>query len=145
MKARRMLLFLLLLVLLLAGCDLSHKHYLDEWGVCRSCGEDLTVRLTPRAEGGYTATAAPTYGSDTVYFRFSARGEEGVSLSLSPEGEARVREVSLYPKGGSRVSLFPTSSNATGFLYEGTLGEGVDYYVAVTLTGGGSVSLTVAP
>lgn len=145
MKLRALTILLAVLSLFLAGCDLSHKHYLDEYGICRSCGEDLAVRMTDTAEGGYTATAEPTYGSVTVYFTFVADGGDGLILSLTPDEGVIIQAVVLYPAGGSRMFLFPTGESNSGFLYDGPITAEKTYYVAVTLKTAGGVSLSVTP
>ena len=145
MKARVFFLCLLAVALLLSGCDLSHKHYLDECGICRACGEDLAVRMTDTAEGGYTATAEPTYGTATVYFTFVADGGDGLLLSLTPAEGVSILDVALYPAGGSRMFLFPTGEGNSSFLYDGPIAVEKTYYVAVTLKAAGGVSLSVTP
>ena len=46
--------FLFCCLFLLSACDLSHKHYTDNFGVCRSCGEDTVEILKVNANYEFT-------------------------------------------------------------------------------------------
>ena len=149
-KSTALLLLCALLLAALTGCglDLSHKHYLDDFGVCRGCGEELAVSLSEGSDGVLFAgvTDVPPSGREGnyAYFKFTSRGEAGILITASAVTDTTaVSEVSLYREGAYGLALIPKGDGA--YLHEGVLTAGEVYYVRVASRTGGQVTLSVAP
>ena len=138
-------LFCLLLcgIAFLSACDLSHKHYLDNYGVCKNCKEDTAEVLTRNSNLEYISSERNCNVQETyAFFKFVANGEEMVKIIVE-EISTEYQEVRLLNKNANSVFLIPKENNT--FLYEGTLTAGEIYYVRVKLKDSGKIRVTVSP
>lgn len=133
----------LLLVFSLVSCDLSHKHYTDEYGYCSSCKTDTAVLLQKDDTGGY-ASETCTFGQyATPYFKFTASGEAGIKIEVIPD-TAEVSAVILYTRERPYVASKYDRADPT-LLYEVPLEAGDEYFVRLELSRPGTLSIRIAP
>lgn len=145
---KQILLFILPLFFICAclfinvGCDLSHKHYLDNYGVCKNCGKDAAVNLTRDSNGEYFSTETYCSTNDFSYFKFVASGEEFITICVE-EISANVDYISLYTKNVSNLSLSHVSGE-NSYFYSNKLTEGEIYYIKVKVSTAGNIKIKVS-
>ncbi len=132
-----------------AGCqtDLSHKHYLDSYGVCRSCQEDLAVSLSKNNEGIYDSGNITTSKNLETIVKFVGQGENGITVTVDCE-DAVVKTVDFYSEKsammGSKYMSDQTSVSQTHeFSFDYKLENGVTYYLRFTMNAGGNIKTSV--
>lgn len=135
--------FLFCCLFLLSACDLSHKHYTDNFWVCRSCGED-TVEIL-KVNANYEFTSSESYGraNEYVYFKFVSLGEDLIDITVE-EVSARVSYVELYTKTSSNLYLKHMSGENV-YSHESPLTQGETYYIRVKLYNAGKIKVRVSP
>lgn len=122
--------------ILLTGCDLSHKHYCDKYGYCKSCNTDTSVTLTLSGTQ-YTGKELYIKANDFGYFKFVANGEEYLHFVTS--GVA-IFTFEIYTK--TSTSFYHVSgNNYTEFTYNYTFTKGETYYIKVKAKTDGTLTI----
>ena len=139
-------LFCLLLTCAFAFCscgmDLSHKHYLNEFGFCRQCQKDLSISMKFDGEK-YVSEEVNCPTNDYTYFKFVANSASHVTIYLE-EITASVESYNLhlYKEGSYGLSLWHDVEN-NSFRYENPLTQGDTYFVKVKASAAGKIRLSV--
>ena len=123
--------------------DLSHKHYLNQYGFCSACQKDQAVRLERNEKGEYASERVKPEMYNDTFFKFSSNGENGIEISLQCE-DCSIEEILLL----SDDAAYITSAYAKETLiYDYPLTAGITYYVRVKLkdSGQGYLTMNVAP
>ena len=74
--------FILILCFFLCSCDLSHKHYLDNYGVCKSCNQDVCILLSNNVNGEYISEIIDINPYNDVFVKFVSTGDMVLKLIL---------------------------------------------------------------
>ena len=133
-------------LLVLCACDLSHKHYYNDVGMCGICENSVAIALTYDADT--KEYRAPTryipdesVSVDGCYFYyFDAHGEEYVDFRLSSEGGARIKRVDIYLSSVSHKG--PATFTDEGIFIFKMVGA-KKYYLKVEYEGAGTVDFRV--
>lgn len=134
-------------LLVLCACDLSHKHYYNDVGMCGICENSVAIALTYDADTkGYRAPTRyipdESVSVDGCYFYyFDAHGEESVQFVQNSESGVTIKRVDVYLSSVSHKGAVTRNSN--GVLTFRLLGADV-YYLKVEYEGRGSVDFCVA-
>lgn len=132
----------LVLGVLTVGCsiDLSHKHYLNSYGICSQCQKDVSVLLTKNVDGRYVSADIKTDVYNDTIVRFLGDNENGVHITVEANNGAVVGNVKLY----SQTSAYITQSTGTApLIWENKIEQGKMYYVRIQTTGQGTVKVTI--
>ncbi|MBO5328812.1 MAG: hypothetical protein J6B04_06535 [Clostridia bacterium] len=115
-----------------ADCDLSHKHYLNDYGVCRSCQEDKAVLLTLNENGEYKSDEVTIDVYNDTIIKFVSNGEKGIELKINCESEG-VKTVTLL---SDTTAYIPINKNyQTGnYVSEIQFVKGETYYVKISFS-----------
>ncbi|MBQ8615144.1 MAG: hypothetical protein IJ415_01085 [Clostridia bacterium] len=122
-------------VTLLSACSLEHYHYTDDYGVCKSCGEDTAELIRCNANKEYISTER--------YFKFVAQGEEFITI-IAEELGASIDYIILYTKDTNSLYLSHVSGTDSYF-HSSQLENDKTYYIKVRVRVAGKVKLTVSP
>ena len=132
----------LLSLALFSSCDLSHKHYLDEYGYCKSCQKDQAIELSLK-DGVYSSGEVYLTVINESFFKFVSSGEKGVEIKVDYVSTEVTSIIFFSTKSNSLAYKFDRSNPVA--VYKGDLEEGETYYVKLKLTKEGSLKLTVCP
>ena len=140
-KNKTKMLILILLVVILTGCslDLSHKHYLDNYGVCNSCKENLCIELQRNANLEYVSNNVATKANEYVYFCFQGNGEDSIMIEVELSGS--IQEVRLYSKDSTSYFLTPKQGNK--YLYESEIIANKTYYFKVRTMSADNIKIKI--
>ena len=143
MKKRLLLIAFVLTVLLCTACgcqmDLSHKHYVNNYGVCRQCQEDQSLVLTKNAQGEYLSGDLQLGTISDTIIRFVANGERGVTVAVECE-TSEIKDVTLY----SKTSAYMCGGTST-LTWENELVAGQTYYLRLRMKQAGVTRVSVTP
>ena len=115
------------------SCDLSHKHYFDNYGVCKSCQKDSCITLTK--DSNSNTYSLPYYVNintrDDGFFKFVSNGENGILITFtkdesSSNGQTDFKQIKFYSEKSAIITS--TYENQT-LKYSNTLEKGVTYYI----------------
>lgn len=131
-----------LLFLIVSGCncDLSHKHYYNDRGVC-NCGKDIAESLTYLNEE-YKSSSSLVKEGETYYYKFVAHGENGVDLILDSESVIFDR-VEIRADGVLQTIALSKDYSYKVYMYDDNLYNERVYYLKVTYKGEGNISLII--
>ena len=128
----------------LVSCDLSHKHYLDNYGYCMQCQKNQVVSLTRSQDGHYTAEEKSFNPYNDIFYKFVANGENGIQISVSSTSTAKIASILLYTKEDDYIASTYDSENPN-LLHQEPLKTGETYYIRVKAREIGTINLTVTP
>ncbi len=127
---------------LLSACDLSHKHYFNDYGVCKQCQKDASVTLT-KQNGVYLSEEVTLEAfnerQNYSYFKFTADGDYGITAEIEGIGSV-VHSVELY---STEVAMM--TGGMSTLTWQQPLNEGTTYYLRVKLSRGGKTRAKVTP
>ena len=123
---------LILCCFIFASCDLSHKHYFNDYGRCRNCNANTCITLTKDPYSNtYTSPFKKISTIDDGYFNFTSNGENGILINFTKNeetsiGETRFKTIKLYSENTAYIR---TVSDTTSLEYDYPLNQGVTYYI----------------
>lgn len=125
-----------------AGCslDLSHKHYPDAYGYCKSCETDLCVTLEQGLDGTYTSGDIALIPYNDVYVKFNVTEDSPATIQVSAVGSVELRATTLY---SNESALISSTWGETPLQYLNTLSTTQTYYLRIQATGSGSVRVRI--
>ena len=125
------------------GMDLSHKHYLNDFGFCRQCQKDLAHTLS-LVNGEYVSEEVDCKTDDYTYFKFLANKNTPVTIYLE-EITASVESYNLhlYKENAYGLSLNHNAED-NSFYYANELTQGDTYFVKVKAGAAGKIKLRVS-
>jgi len=129
--------------IILCSCDLSHKHYFNQYGYCGNCGTDTCVTLhknqtTNKYEGSKTTTNV----YDDIFFKFTASGENGIKIKVvAPEGSSiKFKTITFYSESTASIT---SVYEQTELVWNNKLTAGLTYYIKIdTESSFGNFSIT---
>lgn len=89
--------FCLIISVFLVGCDLSHKHYTDDFGVCRNCNTDISVMIQKDQNENYLVTDFTLQYYTDTYLKFVSNGESELTITIECDA-ADIESIILYSK-----------------------------------------------
>ena len=139
---RKILLIMsLFLTLVVSGCQCTlHTHYYNDRGVC-NCGHDIAYELEYE-NGEYVSSSQSVKANETYYYKFTARGENGVDFYLESE-EVKFDRIEIRADG--MLQTVPSRNDDTQkfYTYNQSLVNERIYYLKVTYIGDGSIKLVI--
>ena len=137
---------LLVAVLLLSSCgmDLSHKHYTDDYGYCRSCETDTAHLLQKNADGIYVTEELPFPAYTDVFLTFRGEGEGGLTVTVTPLSTAEVAAIILYSESDDYIASRYDRQDPV-LKYSEPLEDGVLYYVRIKPSVAGAIKVIIEP
>lgn len=123
----------LLIGVIFTSCDLSHKHYFDNYGVCKSCQKDSCITITK--DPNSNTYSLPYYVNintrDDGFFKFVSNGENGILITFtkdesSSNGEPSFKQIRFYSE---ESALITSNVEKQTLSYNNTLKAGVTYYI----------------
>ena len=121
--------FCLIISIFLVGCDLSHKHYTDNFGVCRNCNTDISVMIQKDQNENYLVTDfALQYYTDT-YLKFVSNGESELTITIECD-TADIESIVLYSKTDDYIASKYDRNNPVLVCNE-QLERGETYYIRI--------------
>ena len=130
---------LALCVLTACNIDLSHKHYLNSYGVCNSCQKDVSVLLT-KTGGQYVSTDIQTDVYCDTIVRFVGDNENGIRVSVTASENVPVGNGTLYSQ---TTAYYTQTTGATPLVWQGNIESGKMYYLRIQTTGHGTLKVTI--
>lgn len=132
----------------LTGCslDLSHKHYTDDFGFCKTCDTDLCRALR---ESGSILTSGSVNAADgeTLYFSFKPNGAGSTVIKIVSESAVLdERGVDIYTRDSYGIGFIPLYSddgNVKILKSNGTLDTDTVYYIRFTVKRRGTVTVNI--
>lgn len=128
----------------LVGCnaDLSHKHYCDDFGVCRTCFTDTCNPLFG-SSGKLSSGEVFAKDGEKLYFRFKPNGEGKTVITVNC-GSAVMdgSGISFYTKssfGLQSTPLYSEDESVRRIQIESTLDKNETYYFSFTVKSRGTV------
>ena len=85
------------------ACDLSHKHYTDDFGVCRSCNTDISVLIQKDGNNNYIPTTFNLQHYTDTYLKFVSNGESELTIKVECSG-ADIESIILYSKTDNHIA-----------------------------------------
>ena len=142
-KVASMLCLLVCCFSFFSACDLSHKHYLDSYGVCRNCKTDTAELITRNANLEYVSTEKQFNLVETyAFFKFVANGETAVKIVVSTIS-TNYNDLVLLDDGAR--SQFLTAKGNNTYLCNTTLVQGKTYYIRLKPAQSGKIKVVVSP
>lgn len=126
--------------ILVSGCDLSHKHYYNDRGVC-TCGHDSSIELNYK-DGEYSSIGHDVKQGETYYYKFTAHGEEGMDFYIEGENITFDR-VEIRADNMLQSTAGPKNYSETIYTYDKFLTNDLIYYLKVTYEKEGNISLVL--
>ena len=128
-------------ILSVTACDLSHKHYLDNYGYCRSCDQDMCIALTKNSNSEYIAEINIDPYNET-FLSFVSDGEQGIEITVSNYGSGVVNSIILYSQDDDYiVSKYDTSNPV--LTYSDRLTKNKKYYIKIKFTQVSQAKITI--
>lgn len=123
--------FLILIVCssLNVGCDLSHKHYTDNFGVCKSCQNDISVLIKKDNNNDYIETEFNLQIHTDTYLKFISNGESQLTIRIECEN-ANIKSIILYSKNDNYIASKYDSNNPVLICSE-QLTADEEYYIKI--------------
>ena len=130
----------LFLVMIISGCqcDLSHKHYYNEYGVC-ICGSDIAQKLS-YSNSEYTSTTYNIKQGEIYYYKFTSHGENGVDFHLESDNVMFDR-IEIRADGMLQTIATRKEYDDKLYTYDKSLTNDRVYYLKITYKGDGSIKL----
>ena len=132
----------MLFVLIITGCqcDLSHKHYYNDYGVCM-CGDDIAQELIYENQE-YKTTSHEVKQGETYYYKFVSHGENGIDFYLESESVAFDR---IEIRADNMLQTVAGRKDYTNklYTYESSLTDELMYYLKITYTGEGTIKMII--
>ena len=141
LKTFTILSVLVCVLFLFAGCDLSHKHYTDNYGVCRSCGTDITVTIKKDTANNYLPTEFMLQHNTDTYLKFVSNGESKITITINTSSPV-VKSIVLYSKSDDYIASKYDSSNPV-LVYEEPLTANETYYIKIQSTNSGKANVVI--
>jgi len=89
--------YILIVSSIFVGCDLSHKHYTDDFGVCNNCKKDISVLIEKDTNNNYIETELNLQLHTDTYLKFVSNGENKLTIKIECDG-ADIKSIILYSK-----------------------------------------------
>lgn len=133
---------LVLFVLLVNGCqcDLSHKHYYNDRGVC-VCGDDIAQELIYDNKE-YSSSEHSIEKGKIYYYKLKSHGEEGIDFYLESE-DAVFNRIEIRADNMLQTVAGMKDYDEKHYVYENNLIEDFYYYFKITYNGSGYVKLLI--
>jgi len=128
----------LFITVMLSGCDLSHKHYYNDRGVC-TCGHDSSIELN-YIEGEYSSINQDVKQGETYYYKFMSHGEEGMDFYIEGDNVTFDR-VEIRADNMLQTVAGPKNYSETVYTYNKSLTNELMYFLKVTYEGEGNIKL----
>ena len=129
----------LVMTLIISGCDLSHKHYYNDRGVC-NCGDDIAEELS-YLNDEYNSNEHTVENGKTYYYKFKANGEEGIDFYVESQNVSFDR-IEIRADGMLQTTAGHKNYDYKVFTYSGqTLIKDKFYFLKVTYNGEGTIKL----
>ena len=94
----------------LCGCDLSHKHYCDDFGVCKTCFENVGHPLST-VNGKLSSGEVFAKDGEKLYFRFKPNGVGRTVITLTFKTAVMDSSgIDVYTKSTRGIATFPLYS-----------------------------------
>lgn len=134
--------FVVIITLFISGCqcDLSHKHYYDDRGVC-VCGDDVAQQLTSLNEE-YTSTEHEVSQEETYYYKFKAHQKGEIHFVLESDNVIFDR-IEINADNMLQSIATRKEYNDKLYVFENNFTNEKMYYLKVTYEGQGTVKLIV--
>lgn len=135
-----LLLISLISIFVISGCDLSHKHYYNDYGKC-NCGKDIALTFT-YSNGEYISEVHGVIKGEVYYYKFDGHGENGCEFFLDNK-EMLFDRVEVRSDG---ILASVATSEAFGTpdrRYNSTLMNGRTYYLKVTYKTSGDIKVII--
>lgn len=125
----------------LSACDLSHKHYLNDYGVCKQCNQDVCFIASGDGVGNYKAENINCQLVFETYVKFVATKSAPVEITITC-GTAKVNNFIMYALSNRQLAYCYNSDDLRATTSE-PLTAGTTYYIKVKVTTAGSLSVNV--
>lgn len=133
---------------ILVSCDLSHKHYFDDYGKCRNCGVNTCKTLTKDSNSNtYSYDYVKINTKDDGFFKFVSNGENGIKITFTKNqstsiGETTFKKIKFYSENSAIIT---SNVERSELEYNGQLTAGVTYYIWLDIENYAcDISLTVS-
>ncbi|MBR2022889.1 MAG: hypothetical protein IJ996_00035 [Clostridia bacterium] len=129
---------------LLSGCslDLSHKHYPNDYGYCKTCETDLCVIAEKGEDGVYDTGEMNLIPYNDLFVQFVLTEDSPVRIEISAESTVDLGTSRLY---SNQSALISGTSGTTPLTYENSLSANATHYFRVQATGSGTVRVRITP
>ena len=124
--------FLLIVSFFFMGCDLSHKHYTDNYGVCKNCNTDITVTIEKDSSGNYMPTNFLLQKHTDTYLKFISNGESKITITVNCE-TSNINSIILYSKTDDYIASKYDKTNPV-LIYDQPLIANETYYIKIQST-----------
>ena len=124
----------------LSACDLSHKHYLDDYGICRNCQKDACYVANGDGNGNYKAENINCQIVWETFVKFVATSDSPVEITVTC-GTAEVNNFVMYALSNKQLAYcYNRELRATT---SQPLTVGTTYYIKVKVTKAGTLTVNV--
>ena len=137
---------LLLIIPFMFACKFNPSHYLNDYGVCKQCGDDMSISLNRNNNLEYVIEDVYCTTNDYTYFKFVSSGEENFTIYIE-EQTAKIDDINclkFYTKQIHNISL----SHLVGeHKWNGIqpLTAGETYYLRIQVKTAGTIKVIVQP
>ena len=137
---RIIIVFSLILSFFITGCDLSHKHYYNDYGVC-NCGKDSALTVA-YSNNEYTSESHSVIEGESYYYKFEGHGENGVEFFLDNDEVAFYR-IEIRSEGMIMDTAKSDSFDSKTKKYTKSLSKDRTYYLKITYKRDGEAKLII--
>lgn len=123
------------------ACDLSHKHYTDNFGVCKSCNEDISVLIDKDKNGAYIQKSFNLQVYTDTYLKFVSNGESQLTIKVECPS-SNIKSVILYSKTDDYIASTYNSENPI-FTCNEQLIAGETYYIKIQSNNVATAKITI--
>ena len=140
MMKRVLILLSLISIFIISGCDLSHKHYYNDYGIC-NCGKDISLKLD-YSNNEYISESHSVIEGESYYYKFKAHGENGIEFFLDNEDVTFYR-IEIHTKGMLTNVATGDSFDSKTKKYTQSLTDGREYNLKITYRSDGETRLII--
>lgn len=111
------------------ACDLSHKHYTDNFGVCKNCNEDISILIDKDKNGAYIQKSFNLQLYTDTYLKFVSNGESQLTIKVESTA-SNIKSIILYSKTDDYIASTYNSENPILTCNEQLI-AGETYYIKI--------------
>ena len=142
-KTKRIIISILLFMsFLFVGCDLSHKHYTDNYGYCNSCKTDITIDIEKDSNNNYLPKDIMLQHYTDTYLKFVSNGESNITIEVQCES-TDIESIILYSKTDDHIASKYDKENPVLTCNE-QLTTGETYYIKIKSSTYGSAKIILS-
>ena len=129
MKKFLSVLFAVLTITCFSACDLSHKHFTDNFGVCKTCSEDISVLIEKNGNNSYVQTNFNLQVYTDTFLKFVSNGESSLTIKIEC-ANSTIKSIILYSKTDDYIASTYNTQNPVLTCNEQLI-AGETYYIKI--------------